>query len=401
MKNQEDIVERLTSFYRDAKLEVPASPPAWNPPQRRSRPAWQPVLASAGLAVVALSLFFAVRVARDQATQARVKASPTVATSTAPTTTASPSAAPSASPDASWVTRRYPVGSVSALLLDSSAVFSLGPAKLTRIDRSSGAVTTVAAPTNANTFAATSAGIWIAAGPDIAGATPNSRSLILVDPKSLAVKRQLNLPGQPGSDMNAGPQLDGGPALLWLGYGNGLYRLNPDTGATVSSQQLAGTATSLSIDPSGQRLYVGVGPSQTQAATVIELDASTGNRIASAPTGGAGLGGPHVAAALDGVWVTYATGMKGEVEHRRSADLSQTGNPIVTSNTIRAVVGANTLWLVDGMAQQLICADPASGATRASTAETLPSAFAADAGGAYLGDNTGVAALQAPASCRG
>jgi hypothetical protein len=287
------------------------------------------------------------------------------------------------------------------LLLDSSAVFSLGPSKLTRIDRSSGAATTVADPTNANTFAATSAGLWIAAGPDIAGATPNSRSLTLLDPTTLAVKRQVSLPGQPGSDMNAGPQLAGGPGLLWFGYGNGLYRLNPDTGATLSSQQLAGTATSLSIDPSGQRLYVGVGPSQTQAATVIELDASTGNRIASAPTGGAGLGGPHVAAALDGVWVSYATGMKGQVEHRRTADLSQTGHPIVTSNTIRAVVGTNALWLVDGMAQQLSCADPATGAIRASVAETQPAAFALDASGAYLGDSQGIAVLQPPASCRG
>ena len=402
MKHQEDLVDRLGRFYREARLEVPAAPPTWVAPEPKRGFSWQPVLASGALAAIVVALFFGVRVARDRA-QVRVATSPTASAvaTPSPTPSATPTPSPAPSPDASWVASRFSVGSVSALLLDSSAVFSLGPSKLTRIDRTSGAVTTVAAAKNANTFAATSAGLWIAAGPDIAGATPNSRSLTLVDPTTLAIKRQVSLPGQPGSDMNAGPQLAGGSGLLWFGYGNGLYHLNPDSGVTLSSQQLAGTATSLSIDPSGQRLYVGVGPSQTQAATVIELDASTGNRIASAPTGGAGLGGPHVAAALDGVWVSYATGMKGEVEHRRAADLSQTGNPIVTSNTIRVVVGANALWLVDGMAQQLTCADLASGATRAATAETQPSVFAADAGGAYLGDNTGVAALQPPASCRG
>jgi hypothetical protein len=91
----------------------------------------------------------------------------------------------------------------------------------------------------------------------------------------------------------------------------------------------------------------------------------------------------------------------GLVEHRSAANLSILGSTVRTSNTVHALVSGGALWIVDGMAQQLICADPASGATRASTAETLPSAFAADAGGAYLGDNTGVAALQPPASCRG
>lgn len=400
MKHQEDIVDRLSRFYREAKLEVPASPPAWIPAKRPSRPTWQPVLASAGLAVVALSLFFVVRAARDQATQARAKASPTVASTVAPTVSASATATPSPSPDASWVTRRYPVGSVSAMLLDSSAVFSITGTKLIRIDRSTGTVTGADIPANATGMAETTAGLWVAAGPAIAPASTNNQWLTLLDPVTLKAKRQLHLPGQPGSDMNAGPQL-AGAAQLWLAYGTGLYRLNPDTGDTLASQSLAGTATGLSIDPSGQRLYAGVGPSQTQPATVVELDASTGARLASANTGGAGLGGPRLAATADGVFISYATGTMGLIEHRSAGNLAVLGNMIRTSNTVRPVVDAGALWIVDGMAQRLTCADPVSGATRASTVETQPSTFAADAGGAYLGDNTGVAALQPPASCRG
>jgi len=400
MKHQEDLVDRLGRFYRQAKLEVPASPPAWIPPQRRSRPSWQPVLASAGLAAVVVSLFIAVRYARDHQNQVHVTASPTVHASVVPSATAAPSTTPSPSPDASWVTRRFPVGSVSAMLLDSSGVFSMTGTKLARIDRSTGAVTTADIPANASGMALTSAGLWVASGPGIAPAATNAQWLTLLDPVTLKVTRQVHLPGQPGSDMNAGPQLAGGNQL-WLGYGTGLYRLNPDTGDQLSTQGIAGTVTSLSIDASGQRLYVGVGPSQTQPATVVEFDATIGARLASANTGGAGLGGPHVAAATDGVWVSYATGTMGLIEHRSAANLSMLGSSVRTSNTVRAVVDAGALWIVDGMAQQLTCADPASGVTRAATAETLPSAFVADAGGAYLGDNTGVAALQPPASCRG
>jgi outer membrane protein assembly factor BamB len=243
--------------------------------------------------------------------------------------------------------------------------------------------------------------VWLAAGPTIAPAASNNQWLTLVDSSTLAVNRQLHLPGQPGSDMNAGPQLAGSSNLLWLGYGTNLFRLNPDTGDTLSSQKVAGTVTSLSLDPSGQHLYVGLGPSQTQPATVLEIDASTGSRLASANTGGAGLGGPRVAASADGVWVSYATGTMGLIEHRSAGNLALLGNTIRTSNTVRAVVDAGALWIVDGMAQRLTCADPVSGATRASTAEIQPSTISADSGGAYLGDNTGVAALQPPAPCRG
>lgn len=408
MNHQEDLVDRLTRFYREAKLEVPASPPAWIPAQRRSRPAWQPVLASAGLAVVALSLFFVVRVARDQATQARVKVSPTVQASTHPTAAATPTPSPTPSPDASWVTRRYPVGAVSGMLLDRTAVFSVTGTKLVRIDRSSGAITSAQIPANAIGLTETTAGVWVAAGPGIAPAPSNTQWLTLLDPLTLKVKRQVHLPGQPGSDTNAGPHLVGGNQL-WLGYGGALYRLNSDTGDQLSRQTLVGTAISLSLDPSGQRLYVGVGPSQTQPATVLEYDAATGTRLASANTGGAGLGGPTVAAAADGVWVMYATGMMGAVEHRSATNLSLltvaqqpngTNAAIRGVNSISAFVAAGVLWIVDAMPQQLDCADLTTGAIRASASVQSPVTLVADAGGAYLGDSQGVAALQPPAACR-
>ena len=422
MRHQEDLVDRLARFYREAKLEVPGSAPAWIPPQRRSRPTWKPVLASAGVAAVAVSLFFAVRVARDQE-QARVKASPTAQASTQPTAAATPFASPSPSPDASWVTERFRIGPVSALLLDPTTVFALyAPAptsgavdgsetRIARIDRTTGALTTGGLFPNGAGMARVSAGVWIAAGPGLANTSTSARSLTLVDSGTLTIKRQPPLPGQSGIVSSLGPQIAGSANILWFAYGNRAYRLNPDTGATVLSQSLPGTASSLSLDASNQRLYIGIeipgsAPGQDQ---VLELDAATGAQMASAPTGGRGLGGPHVAAAPDGVWVSFATGTMGAVEHRSttlsllpgSSGRFQIGNATGPTNGIHVFVGGGAGWFIDGMAQGIACADSSSGTVRASTRENSPETFAADASGRYLGDFQGVAALQPPASCRG
>jgi hypothetical protein len=216
---------------------------------------------------------------------------------------------------------------------------------------------------------------------------------------TLKVKQRINLPGQPTPATFSLPQLAGTSDLLWLGYGNSLYRLDPATGRVLLTQGLPGTATSLSIDPSSHWLYVGVVPSQGRNALVIEWDGSTGRRIASAPTGGADLGGPTVAAAPDGVWIAYATGMMGAVEHRSARDLSvlvgpQTGH----TNGIRVFVGGGALWLADGGARRLACADLLTGTTAASQ-ESDPAAVVADADGSYLGDIDGVGFLRPEASC--
>ncbi len=422
MNEQEKLVERLSRFYRDAKLEIPATPPVWTPPGQRSRRWLQPVLASVALAVVVLSAGFAIKVARDRA-QVRVATSPSVSASPSPTPTATPSATPSPSPAVNWVTQRFPLGAVSTLLLDPSGVFALyaptpvsGAAdptktKIARVDRSSGAVVTGDTFPNATGIASVTAGVWIAAGPALAPAS-TTQVLTLVDPATLKVQRQLPLPGQPGSETPAGPQLTGSADLLWLGYGNRVYRLDPNTGSTLLSQSLPGMATSISLDPSAQRIYVGieVPSSSTGQDRVVELDASTGASVASAETGGRSLGGPHVAASTDGVWVSYATGTMGAVEHRSIANLSVlpiapqpngSGNTIRGSNGIHVIVGGGALWLVDRMAQQVTCADLTTGAQRASSQQSLVVTLVADSAGAYLGDNTGVAALQPPATCRG
>ena len=404
MNTQDELIERLTRFYREASGEVSAVPPAWVPGTRRTAPWLQPVLASILLVGLAVGLAVTIRIVREGAQRKII---------TRPIPSASQSPSPSAAPLSSWVTRHVTFGPVTTMSLDASAIFALyapapvsggiDPSKmgLARIDRATGAVATAGVFPYAKSMARVATGLWVAAGPSIGEGTAgaDTKWLTLVDPVSLSVKQRVRLPALADSGSFA-PRLAGTSNLLWLAYGQSLYRLDPTTGRILLTESLPANTTSISIDPSGYRLYVGAVPGQGSGAVVIAWDASTGARIASAPTGGQELGGPQLAAAADGVWIAYATGMMGAVEHRSATDLSmlvgpQTGH----TNGIRVYVGGGSLWLVDAGAGRLACADLRTGTPAASSQESSPAAVVADANGSYLGDFDGVGFLRPDPSC--
>jgi len=409
MNSQDELIERLTRFYREAGGEVSSLPPAWVPAKRRTARWLQPALASIALVALAVGLAVTFRLVRDQAHR---KVGPV------PTVSASPSPSPSASPTppSTWVTRRVPIGPVVAMSLDSAAIFALyapaptaggiDPSKigLARIDRATGAVATMGGFPYAKTVARVTAGLWVAAGPGIGDGTvaADTRWLTLVDPVTLSVKQRVHLPAQADSGSNAGPQLAGAANLLWLGYAHSLYRLDPISGRTLLTVSVPGTVTSISLDPSGHRLYAGVEvtPSQNSEDLVVEWDALTGARLASAPAGGLGLGGPHVAAAADGVWISFATGMMGAVGHLSATGLVLLSSPqYPNTNGIHVFVSGGTLWLVDGMLHQVACADPLTGVIAASSLESFPEAVVGDANGSYLGGFDGLGFLRPDPSC--
>jgi hypothetical protein len=413
MDSREVLIDRLTRFYREAGGEVSSTPPLWVPGKPRPVRWLQPVLASVALIALAAGLAVTVRIVREEAQRKPppvVGPSPFLSPSPSPSLTPSPTPSPSAT--SSWITRQVALGQVQAMSLDATAIFALyapnpvsggidaSQMRLARVDRSTGAVTTAGPFPNAWQMARVAGGLWLAAGADPTNPSADTQWLTLLDPVTLKVKQRVHLPGQPTAGTFSVPQLAGTSDLLWSAYGNSLDRLDAATGRAVLTQNLGGTATGLSIDPSSHRLYAGVVPSQGTEALVIEWDGSTGRRIVSAPTGGVDLGGPTVAAAPDGVWITYATGMQGAVEHRADTSLSVLSGPLHGhSNGIRAFVGGGALWLVDGGAGQVECADLRTGTTAASTQATLAAALVADANGSYLGDADGVGFLRPDAAC--
>lgn len=415
MNDQDELIARLSRFYREASAEVSSVPTEWTPVRRPTARWLQPALASMVLVVLAVGLAVTIRVVRDEAQRKILPAplpTPSASPSPSPSLSPTPSPSPSLSPAPSWVTRRVPLGQVTTMSLDGAAIFALyfqPPANggvdlehsmLARIDRTSGAVATAGPFPNATELVRVTAGLWIGAGPERYAPNAGTDWLTLLDPATLKVKQRVRLPSQPNPGPYTRPYLAGSSNLLWLAYDESLYRLDPTAGRILATQSLPGPATSISIDPSAHRLYVAVVPNGTSPALVIEFDASTGSRIVSAPTGGGDLGGPTLAAAPEGVWIAYATGMMGAVEYRSATDLSLLAGPQSGhTNGIRAFIAGAALWLVDAGPNRLACADVRTGSIAAYSQETLPAAVVGDANGTYLGDADGVGFLRPDPSC--
>ena len=152
MNSQEQLVERLTRFYRETRGELSSTPPLWVPGKPRPTRWLQPVLASVALVVLAAGLAVTVRIVREEAQR---KPPPVVGPSSFPSPSASPSLTPSPTPSPSatlsWITRHVALGQVQAMSLDASAIFALyapnpvsggvdaSQMRLARVDRNGGA----------------------------------------------------------------------------------------------------------------------------------------------------------------------------------------------------------------------------------------------------------------------
>lgn len=401
MDQRERLIQHLGAFYREAGSEASFPPPKWAVKAKlQNRAGWlQPVLASVAL-VVLMGAVVGLRVAREQKPVTE-KPTPSVIPSASAAPTA-PSATPSPIPLSSWITRRVPIaGQVyyeQAIALDSSAIFALytptsndphdnSQTTLARIDRTTGKLVTNGPFPGGFRLLRVPTGVWVVGGMN-GGPAVDKYWMDLVDPVTLQVKSRVWVPGRPGPTAFGLPDLTGASNIMWLGYGQQLFRLDPGTGKVMATVTLAGTVSSVSLDPSAKRLYLGVVPAASQAyqeAQVLELDGTTGSRIASATTGGAGLGGPQVVASADSVWISYATGMMGQVEHRDAANLALLPNPsqVGHTNGIGIVVGGGSVWYLDGMAERVACADPRTGAIASTANLTFPAALVADANGTY------------------
>lgn len=299
------------------------------------------------------------------------------------------------------------LGSVGDLAVSPRAVYALyappggqgtvATDMLARVDRFSGAVRKIGPLPGAARVAVGAGSVWVG-GSSRPGGTIG---VVRLDPDTLQQRASVPLPAE-SADRPLVAGLAASADRVWLAYGMHLYRLDPSTGAVQSRQSLDGPATSIAFDASVGRLYVGSDAAGTQTqATVTEWDAATERRLAGAGTGGAALGGPEVAAAADGAWVAFATGMLGGVEHRRASDL--TAVPTASTrytNSVHVYVASGFVWTADSMANQLACLDPATGAVRVSRTQSLGGVVAGDAAGIYLGSDSGVGTLVPDPRCR-
>lgn len=318
----------------------------------------------------------------------------------------------------SWQTpsaREVTLGAVGDLAVNPQAVYALyTPAgtqgklagaintMLARIDRASGIVHKAGPFPGALRIAVGGGSVWVGGSNQYpASPYPGAIGVVRLDPDSLKQLVSVALPGE-RDQRPLVAAVAASPGQVWLAYGRHLYQLDPKTGAVQSKQSLDGVAASITIDSKTSRLYVGsdAAANQTQA-TITEWGTATMRKLASDVTGGAGLGGPQIAAAGNDVWVAFATGMLGQVEHRRASDLSVL--PTASSrytNSVRVYIAGGFVWTTDGMANQLACLDPVIGAIRASTSLNLGGVVAGDTAGLYVGNVRGVDGLVPDPRCR-
>jgi hypothetical protein len=339
--------------------------------------------------------------------------SPTVAP-----TTNTPGPTPSPSPAlAAWISRSIRTGPVGAIALAPNAIYviyeksqpagSYDPAlaRVAIINRSTGELHDGGAFSGAQSLALAGGYLWVVSGASPGVSPTDANVLYRVDASSLVVERRTTLGRLVSNGNHEPPVLAANGGRLWVGYGVHVARLDPTTGALLHTSTVGNAGagvSSLAIDPSGRVLYVGMAGDCVTGASVAEVNSTTGMRIATTSTYyGCDLGGPNLAATGDGVWVAYATGLEGAAAELRASDLEQVAIiPGLHSNGIEAFTGGGVLWLVDGMAGELFCADPATGATRASVSWPLGGLVAADARGAFLGGYDGVSFLRPDPLCR-
>ena len=324
---------------------------------------------------------------------------------------ANPTLSPSAAGAPLAFTKQWKLGPVEDMAVSPVAVYAVyTPAsiqgalaqvtdnRLARIDRVSGAMITAGPFPYAVRVAVAGDMVWMGAGNQYpATPFPGSSTVTAVDATTLRVLLQLSFPGPAQAAVG---NVAGDSEALWLGYGTRLYRLSAKDGRMLGSEDLGGIASSIALDPSGLHVYLGSVAIGDTGAAVTEFDPATLQPQVSSSTGGAGLGGPHVAAGANDVWISYATGMLGEVEHRKASDLTQI--PVAAAqhtNGVSVFAVAGTVWVSDSMAGRLMCLDPQTGAVRAAWDTQTGGVVAGDGSGLYFGDINGVEALRPDARC--
>jgi hypothetical protein len=320
------------------------------------------------------------------------------------------------SPASNWqTTPEVPLGAVGDLEVSPRAVYALytpvgtqgklaGAANVmvARIDRASGIVRKAGPFPGAFRLAIGAGGVWVGGGNEFpATPFPGAIGIVRLDPETLQELASVPLPPEPAQRALLAA-IAAGSEQVWLAYGSHIYQLDPNTGAVQGKRPLSGIAASISFDSQIGRLYVGADAADGQAqATITEWSAATLGEVASADTGGASLGGPQVAAAGGDVWVAFATGMLGQIEHRRASDL--TVLPSATSqytNSVRVYLAGGFVWMTDGMVNRFACLDPHTGATLADVKLNLGAVLSGDREGLFVGDVNGVEALVPDARCR-
>jgi DNA-binding beta-propeller fold protein YncE len=218
---------------------------------------------------------------------------------------------------------------------------------------------------------------------------------------TLAAEGTLALPTPaPGFTPGYSVHVAAAGGTLVAGFGNKVEEIDPATGTVVgtivvSSGQIV---QDVAVSPAGDLIYVGAADA-SQTTTLTEWSVATGQLVGDRGSQ-ASLGPVQLTATATGVWVSNSSGTLGGYDFRRSGDLGTVqGQPTVNDeNLVHTRLARGVLWVLGG---QLRCADPATGAIRATTRIPEASALVGDSRAMYVGARDGLDLLAPDPACFG
>jgi hypothetical protein len=286
----------------------------------------------------------------------------------------------------------------------------VGPDTVVRIDRRSGK-TTNSGPILGYPGQLVSTGRWLWTNDWPIGYPQGGHhaELVQLDAITLAAHLRISLPDQFIT-------LAASPTRLWVGAPTRLLRLDPQTGRITSTVALQpGDRTNVATDPNGRLLYVAQGnvgldpakPNQPYKTVVLtERDVTTGALLATRSDLGSVVGAAlSPIDAPNGVWVSFPTGMMGQVQLLRASDLATTatfsrsaGEGAAGTNSTSGAVSGGLLWVTDQVGI-ISCADADTGRPL-STRNFLATRLVSDGSTLYAGTDAGLALLKPDPACK-
>jgi len=234
------------------------------------------------------------------------------------------------------------------------------------------------------------------------------------DAQTLAQVSSVLVPAIGGVSSNASGVLAAAPGgQLYVAAGDTVALFDPASGQIVRRIYMpADPASSVAVSPDGSKLYVGTNPANSFRLLVYDLASGVLAGSSKMSAGGAG----NLVATSGGVWGTGGSGHSEWVWFAPAGDLSRSfrvGEGAEGGLASLPALSGGAVWV--GGSHQLLCANPATGLVRASTAipadHGTPEKFSVvtvlGGGRAYalyqdVATNlSGLATLTPPAACSG
>lgn len=183
------------------------------------------------------------------------------------------------------------------------------------------------------------------------------------------------MPGYTGSGEGVALDAATSDARVYVGVAHTIAVIDSRTRRIVHHYQLSGDGViaDLAVSPNDTRLYVTVNIPNKADSRLAVVNPSTGTALAPMVELNGGTGFAGVAASAGGVWLENGSGMTDRLNFRPFSDLARAVGPVTTAGGgfgTTSTVTSKVVWI--GGTTTLACANPVTGAVRASARIAAP-----------------------------